>query len=71
MTNLTGDEVEHYAESDVLLTQIDQLVANGVLSSENCPGRHFRHWAVLRPDELPQELRANHEDHGEIWIPRY
>lgn len=48
------------------LADIDELVAAGILGDEQCPSADHLHWAVLKPELLPDWLQNNYKNHGEV-----
>lgn len=59
------DDIEYKAAVDEL-KMLDELVASGVLGSEDCPEPSYLHWPVLKPELLPDWLRSNYSDYSEI-----
>lgn len=51
---------------DETLNMIRALEASGVLDSEQCPNPDYWHWPVLIPEMLPDCLKSNFTNYGEI-----
>jgi hypothetical protein len=54
--------------SDRKYELIKKLEEEGVLGSELCPEPHYWHWPVLKPELLPESLKQDIADYGEIRL---
>lgn len=60
-------DIEYKAAMDELKI-LGELEESGVLGPECCPEPepHYLHWPVLKPELLPDWLRSNYNNYGEI-----
>jgi hypothetical protein len=49
-----------------LRDEIKQLVAEGVLGSENCPSQTYWSWPILHFDRLPEHLKDEAMIYNEV-----
>jgi hypothetical protein len=49
-----------------LLGQIRELEASGVLAKECCPEANYWHWLVNEPESLPEWLKDQYIEYGEV-----
>lgn len=47
---------------------IKKLELEGVLGQEHCPEPNYWHWPVAKPELLPDHLKQEFEDYGEIRL---
>lgn len=52
---------QDYREAKEHLGKIQNLVKQGVLGRELMPEPDYWHWAILKPDELPEDMK--------YWVP--
>ncbi len=48
------------------IDRIRQLEADGILHSESCPEPNYWHWLVKLPSLLPDDLKQDYEQYGEV-----
>ena len=60
------------ADSTSLPRRLDPLIEAGIVGREQCPEEDYWSWPVLKPEELPNDLRMIYTRYGEIrWYPAY
>jgi hypothetical protein len=58
--------VDYTHTEDEGLAQICELADMDVLAPEDCPEPDYWHWRVLKVEQLPDWLKDNYANYGEI-----